>query len=48
MVQLQLDLLEHLIEAYYQKEKLTKLRAANEGSAAACVRNVQTVGPAPA
>ena len=29
LVQLQLDLLEHLIEAYYQKEKLAKLRAAN-------------------
>ncbi len=29
MVQLQLDLLEHLIEAFYQKEKLARLRSAN-------------------
>jgi hypothetical protein len=29
MVQLQLDLLEHLVEAFYQKEKTAKLRAAN-------------------
>jgi len=29
LVEIQLDLLEHLIEAYYQKEKLVKLRAAN-------------------
>ncbi len=29
LVQIQLDLLEHLIEAYYRKEKLPYLRAAN-------------------
>jgi hypothetical protein len=29
MVQLQLDLLEHLVEAFYQKEKTAKLRSAN-------------------
>jgi len=29
MVELQLDLLEHLIEAFYQKDKIAKLRAAN-------------------
>ena len=29
LVKIQLDLLENLIEAYYQKDKLVKLRAAN-------------------
>ena len=29
LVEIQLDLLEHLIEAYYHKEKLANLRAAN-------------------
>jgi hypothetical protein len=31
LVEIQLDLLENLIEAYYRKEKLTNLRAANIG-----------------
>jgi hypothetical protein len=31
LVEIQLDLLENLIEAYYQKEKLANLRAANIG-----------------
>jgi hypothetical protein len=42
MVQLQLDLLEHLIEAYYQKEKLGRLRAANI-DIESCVTSLKSV-----
>jgi len=47
-VEIQLDVLENLIEAYYQKEKLANLHAANRGvGLPACADQLGATAPEP-